>query len=163
MASSASRAASVEELKARGNDRFAKGDLCGAAKLYKHALQQGGAVHLLQSNLSAVYLQGRMLAAALEAADAAIAAEPSWPKAHFRRGSVLAALELWREAALSYQRALAYEPQNATLHKALQAAQAQLASPHALGAGSVFSWGRGEFGALGHGDVKETVAFNPNP
>ena len=40
MASSASRAASVEELKARGNDRFAKGDLCGAAKLYKHALQQ---------------------------------------------------------------------------------------------------------------------------
>ena len=31
MASSASRAASVEELKARGNDRFAKGDLCGAA------------------------------------------------------------------------------------------------------------------------------------
>ena len=106
MASSASRAASVEELKARGNDRFAKGDLCGAAKLYKHALQQGGAVHLLQSNLSAVYLQGRMLAAALEAADAAIAAEPSWPKAHFRRGSVLAALELWREAALSYQRQL---------------------------------------------------------
>ena len=115
MASSASRAASVEELKERGNDRFAKGDLCGAAKLYKHALQQGGAVHLLQSNLSAVYLQGRMLAAALEAADAAIATEPSWPKAHFRRGSVLAALELWREAALSYQRGVA--PQVSTRSK----------------------------------------------
>ena len=92
MASSASRAASIEEVKARGNDRFAKGDLAGAAKLYKQALQQGGAVHLLQSNLSAIYLQGRMLAAALDAADAAIAANPSWPKGHFRRGSVLAAL-----------------------------------------------------------------------
>ena len=117
MASSSSRAASVEELKARGNDRFAKGDLAGAAKLYKHALQQGGAVHLLQSNLSAIYLQGRMLVAALEAAEAAIAADPSWPKGHFRRGSVLGALELWREAELAYQRALALDPQNATLHK----------------------------------------------
>ena len=54
----------------------------------------GGAVHLLQSNLSAIYLQGRMLVAALEAAEAAIAADPSWPKGHFRRGAVLAALEL---------------------------------------------------------------------
>ena len=155
MASSSSRAASVEELKARGNDRFSKGDLAGAAKLYKLALRQGGAPHLLQSNLSAIYLQGRMLVAALGAAEAAIAADPSWPKGHFRRGSVLAALELWREAELSYQRALALEPQNATLHKALQTAQGHLASPHALGAGSVFSWGRGEFGALGHGDTKD--------
>ena len=53
-------------------------------------------MHLLQSNLSAIYLQGRMLVAALEAAEAAIAADPSWPKGHFRRGAVLAALELRR-------------------------------------------------------------------
>ena len=39
--------------------------------------------------------------------------------------------------------------------QALQAAQGHLGSPHALGAGSVFSWGRGEFGALGHGDAKD--------
>ena len=41
MASSSGRSASVEETKAHGNDRFAKGDLAGAAKLYKQALQQG--------------------------------------------------------------------------------------------------------------------------
>ena len=44
---------------------------------------------------------------------------------------------------------------NPNPNQALQAAQGHLASPHALGAGSVFSWGRGEFGALGHRSVVE--------
>ena len=45
----------VEEAKTQGNARFAKGDLAGAVKLYKHAVASGGAPHLLQSNLSATY------------------------------------------------------------------------------------------------------------
>ena len=60
----------------------------------------------------------------------------------------------WLSTSLTSGDAGANPNPNPTPNQALQAAQAHLASPHALGAGSVFSWGRGEFGALGHGDTK---------
>ena len=96
----------VEEAKGQGNARFAKGDLAGAVKLYKHALEAGGSRHLLHSNLSATYLAADMLLAALAAADAAVAAKPDWPKAHFRRGAALAAMG-FRQAHAVRQRRLA--------------------------------------------------------
>ena len=58
-------------------------------------------------------------------------------------------------AELAFARALSAEPQNATLQKAIEAARAHTTNPHARGAGAVYSWGKGEFGALGHGDCKD--------
>lgn len=75
-----------------------------------------------QANISACCLHGGLMAAALDAADAAIAAKPEWPKGHYRRGSVLAAAGLWHEATLAFTRALAVEPDNKQLQQVTTAA-----------------------------------------
>jgi len=140
----------------QGNALFTAGDLAGAVRLYKKSLEAGATDrHLLYSNLSACYLAAGLLDAALTAANAAVDESPSWPKGHFRRGAALAELALWPEATLSLQRALAGEPQSATV-QALLARCLERAPPVAIrGQSMVHSWGRGEFGALGHGDLKD--------
>ena len=92
-------AASVSNgARVQGNTLYQQGNLAGAVKLYKRALDAGAEEsHLLFSNLSACNLAAGLLHAAVEAADAAIAAHPAWPKGHYRRGAALAALELWPE------------------------------------------------------------------
>ena len=150
-------AASVAEAgRKQGNALFAAGDLAGAVRLYRRALEAGlNDEHLLHSNLSACCLAAGLLYAALESADAAISTKPSWPKAHFRRGAVLVALKLYPEALTSLRRALAGEP-NSQAVQGLIAECVNFQPPPALrGGGCVYSWGRGEFGALGHGDTKD--------
>ena len=100
-------------------------------------------------------LSGGLLHAALDAADACISAQPTWPKGHYRRAVVLAALELWPEAILSLQRALVFDPKSLTVHALLKDCMAKRPPPGLRGGGMAYSWGRGEFGALGHGDVKD--------
>ena len=108
-------AASVSEgARQQGNVLYQQGNLAGAVRLYRRTLTAGTEEsHLVHSNLSACLLAGGLLHAALEAADAAIAANPAWPKGHYRRGAVLAALQLWPEAILSLRRALVHDPRSA--------------------------------------------------
>ena len=96
-------AASVAEAgRKQANALFAAGDFAGAVRTYKRAIAAGAdEQHLLHSNLAASYAAAGHYAAALEAADAAVAASPAWPKAHYRRAVVLVKLEMWREAGLA--------------------------------------------------------------
>ncbi len=148
----------ITEAKSRGNTFFQSKKYRSAVQHYRHALatESGGAeAHLLFSNLAAVYTAAHFPASALAAADAATALKPDWPKGHFRRGTVLAACELWVEAARSFERALAAEPRNASVQRAIAAAREKVATAHGWGGGAAFTWGRGEFGALGHGDARD--------
>ena len=152
-------AASVEEARKHGNELFSQGDHAQAARVYRQALSCGQGDrskdgHLLQSNLAACYSELGLHAAALESADAAVKFKPSWPKAHYRRGSALAAVGLWAEAEAAFVRALAAEPNNKQLRQA--AANARGKRGAGSGGGAVaYTWGRDEFGALGHGDRKD--------
>ena len=109
----------------------------------------------MQSNLSAAYLAAGLLAPALEAADAAIKASPTWAKGYYRRGAVLAALELWPEAVRSLQKALLIEPRAEGMRTLLATCEAKLPPLALRGGASCYSWGRGEFGALGHADTRD--------
>ena len=144
----------LQEVKSRGNQAFALGDYALAVRLYKRALEAGGTSHVLHSNLAACYLACGHLMSALEAADAAVSAKADWAKAHYRLGSVYSSLHLWAEAYLSFSRAVALEPRNAQLIAACAESRSKVNQAQ-LGSSMCFTWGRGEFGALGHRDVKD--------
>ncbi len=100
-------------------------------------------------------MQLGLLGAPLESADAAVAAKPTWPKAHYRRGVALSAIELWPEASRAFERALAAEPGNKQLQSAAARAREKCGALPRVGGAYTLTWGRGEFGALGHGDVRD--------
>lgn len=152
-------AASVAEAgRKQGNALYGVGDYAGAVRLYKRALSCGATdEHLLHSNLAACYSSSGLFAAGLEAADAAIASQPTWPKAHYRRAVVLADLQLWPEAKLSLLRALVGEPRNTAILALMETVAARMPGPYLRGGGMGYSWGRGEFGALGHSDLRDKV------
>ena len=146
----------VEAGRKQGNALYAAHDYAGAVRLYKRALAAGSEQpHLLHSNMSACYAAVGLMAASLDEADAAIATSPAWPKGHYRRGVALAALDMWPEAELSLRRALLGEPRSATVQKALEQCAASMPAPPQRGQGMVYCWGRGEFGALGHNDLRD--------
>ena len=152
-------AASVTEAgRKQGNALYAAGDYAGAVRIYKRAISSGAdEKHLLFSNLAACYVASGHYAAALEAADAAVSAYPEWAKAHYRRATVLAALQLWPEAAFALQRAFVGEPQNPIIQALMKTVASHMPGPMQRGAGMAYSWGRGEFGALGHSDLKDKI------
>ena len=121
-------AASVADAgRKQGNALYAAGDLAAAVRVYRRTLDAGAEnKHLLHSNISACCLAGGLLNAALEAADACIALEPTWPKGHFRRAAVLAALELWPEALLSLRRAQLGDPRSSGVRSMVEEASSKL-------------------------------------
>jgi len=66
------------------------------------ALPEGDSRHKLLCNRSLALGKALRHAEALAAADAAAAAGPAWPKAHWRRGSALRGLQRFQEAALAF-------------------------------------------------------------
>jgi tetratricopeptide (TPR) repeat protein len=83
---------SEEALRLQGNAKLTAGDIDGAIAIYQTCLELDPCSHQTMTNLSyAKYLQ-HDLVAALQYADAAIAAQPSWIKGHFRRALALLAL-----------------------------------------------------------------------
>ncbi len=66
------------------------------------ALPEGDARHKLLCNRSLALGKALRHVEALAAADAAAAAGPTWPKAHWRRGSALRGLQRFQEAALAF-------------------------------------------------------------
>eukprot|EP00966_Prymnesium_polylepis_P068218 1585429-Prymnesium_polylepis.1 len=150
-------AASVAEAgRKQGNALYAQHDYAGAVRIYKRAIGAGAEEkHLLYSNLAACYAASGLYSAALEAVDAAVEANPTWPKSHYRRATILVALELWPEAMLALQRALVGEPRNPTIQALIEKVASSMPNAVLRGGGMAYSWGRGEFGALGHNDTKD--------
>jgi tetratricopeptide (TPR) repeat protein len=102
----------MEELKSRGNDEFGRGNYRAALKLYQRALQKSDctaprARAVLFSNRAACHLALDEDFEALRAAEAAVAADPTFEKAHVRCGSALERIPGRRADALAAYRRVA--------------------------------------------------------
>jgi tetratricopeptide (TPR) repeat protein len=142
----------VEALKQRGNAAFRQKDYETALQLYRDALELcdqtmvGGGVggggtaaqdqeeqQQLSSldelerdcllNCAAASLQLEEPASAAACCDAAVAIDPTHPKAFYRRGQAYAALGKRKRALSDYERAAGLAPKNAAIQKAYRAAK----------------------------------------
>lgn len=84
-----------------GNDAFRAGDFATAVARYSDALAAEPSAALL-SNRSAAHAGLRAWTSALADADAAVALDAAWTKAHFRRGTALSGLGRYADAADAY-------------------------------------------------------------
>ncbi|KAG9412297.1 hypothetical protein AC1031_015228 [Aphanomyces cochlioides] len=118
----------VEEVKRRGNQAFSKGVLEEAEVLYTRGVEVAQTdVHILYSNRSAARLKMGKKELALEDAQAAVAAAPTFAKGFFRQGQALVALKKYQRAVDALTQAEALEPGNASVVKALTEAKDLLA------------------------------------
>ncbi|RHY40473.1 hypothetical protein DYB30_007595 [Aphanomyces astaci] len=121
----------VDELKRRGNQAFSKGIMEEAEVLYSRAIEVTQSdVHILHSNRSATRLKMGKKELALEDAEAAVAALPSFAKGYFRQGQALIALKRYSEAVDVLTKADSLEAGNASVLKALAEAK-DLQAKHA--------------------------------
>jgi tetratricopeptide (TPR) repeat protein len=98
--------ATVDSLKAAGNDAFAKGKWDVAIDFYTRALDGAPGNHVLYSNRAAAYLARRFPGDALNAisdANTAIRLDPTYAKAYHRKGSALIQIGEYEDAAQTCQ------------------------------------------------------------
>lgn len=110
-----------------GNEALKRGDYETAVGEYSAAIDLDASSKVLFSNRSAARLalavktnNTDLVQSALVDADACVALDPAWPKAHFRRATALKALEKYEDAANAFWDALRLDPNNAQLRAALQ-------------------------------------------
>lgn len=106
----------AQVLKERGNAAMKQGDLDGAIRLYQEALERltpaAEEASALHSNLALALLKVKRAEESLAAADACVAAKPSWHKAHFRRGDALFAMRQYEPALGAYETAALHAKTN---------------------------------------------------
>lgn len=156
----------------QGNAAFKDGDYERAIAFYTRGIEAGPGDARLFNNRCAAWLKLRQPAMALRDAQAAVALQPSWGKAHYRVGCCFDALGDYVEAVAAFSRAAALEAGDEAVVAALQAARRKLArvvgvgddasvqdvavaAERAKGHGTLFTWGHGQSGALGHGDARD--------
>ena len=122
-ASPAARSAFADVAKARGNAAFAAKEYSRAAAAYTIALRLDRGNAVLLSNRSAALAAMGKYGDALEDADRAVRAAPSWGKGHARRGAALIGLGQAGEAVKAYAAGLAVEPDAAYLREGLAEAR----------------------------------------
>ena len=122
--------AEVLAAKERGSSALKAGDLTAAAAEYRSALALCTAPELsekhaaaLQSNLSLVLLKAGNADGSLAAAEACVAANTTWHKAHFRRGEALFALKRFEAAVAAYQASLKLAPTDKDVARAAALAE----------------------------------------
>lgn len=119
------RAVAVNTLKEKGNAAMRAKNLPEAVRHYTLAIDLSGGRPLWEpaalaseelaaclSNRSAALLAAGDYVAALADAQAAVELHRPWPKAHYRKGKALAALERYREAREAYQAGQQFDPDN---------------------------------------------------
>lgn len=127
-------AASVTLLKERGNKAFKAQQFAQAEALYSDAISECDQlhdppdIHVLLANRAAARLRLGDGAGALQDASAAAAADPSYCKAHFRKGQALHALGQEEEACHALRAALSLEPGNKEVAALLAALAVQRAA-----------------------------------
>ena len=110
----------VEELKAEGNSAFSQGNYSKAVDMFSKAIELASTNHVLYSNRSAAYASLKDYEHALADAQKTIDLKPDWVKGYSRKGAALYGLERFDEAEEAYREGLKYEPENASLKKALE-------------------------------------------
>ncbi|RHY35001.1 hypothetical protein DYB32_000501 [Aphanomyces invadans] len=114
----------VEELKRRGNQAFSKGVMEEAEVLYARGIDVAQTdIHILYSNRSATRLKMGKKELALEDAEAAVAALPTFAKGYFRQGQALIAMKQYQRAIDALTRADSLESGNSSVAKALAEAK----------------------------------------
>lgn len=126
----------VEEIKNRGRACVVAKNYPDAASLYTKGIEVLSSmilsdeedsakkeIAILYSNRSLVLLQMGKVSEALESADAACENDPSYVKAHWRRGQACNACGNTADALTSFERALGLEPANKALKREVEAAR----------------------------------------
>ena len=113
----------AEAAKARGNAAFAAKEYGRAAAAYTVALRFDRGNAVLLSNRSAALAALGKYAEALEDADRAVRAAPTWGKGHARRGAALIGLGQAGEAVKAYAAGLAVDPEATYLRDGLTEAK----------------------------------------
>lgn len=118
--------------KADGDAAFKAKNFRTAYQHYTAALEATPDDHRVLSNRCQTYLRVSRHELALSDAERLVQLAPEWPKAHYRLGACLRALERFSEAVGAFQRAGELEPGNRDTAAALASARKQaLAGPRA--------------------------------
>jgi tetratricopeptide (TPR) repeat protein len=123
----------VEQLKQKGNKHFKAGEYEQAIQAYCEGLELDPNNHVLHSNACQAMLRHGNLKEAKHHAERCVELKPSWPKGHYRLGTVLLQLEEYNEAVKALEKAMSLVkqqgmPYDATLAAALEEARAKQAS-----------------------------------
>ena len=123
----------VEEIKSRGRSCVGCKNYPDAETLYTKGIEVLSSISgdesvkkdaaILYSNRSLVLLQMGKVSEALESADSACEKDPTYVKAHWRRGQAFNAIGNTADALASFERALSLEPTNKTLKREVEAAK----------------------------------------
>ena len=123
----------VEEIKSRGRSCVGCKNYPDAETLYTKGIEVLSSISgdesvkkdaaILYSNRSLVLLQMGKVSEALESADSACEKDPTYVKAHWRRGQACNAIGNTADALASFERALSLEPTNKTLKREVEAAK----------------------------------------
>lgn len=114
----------IAELKSRGNNAFKHKRLMEADVLYSKAIDLDRSLFTFFGNRSAARLGMGCSDTALQDAESAIEANPTWAKGYFRKGQALEALKRYNEAIEAYEEVLKLEPDNKAVPKKLQKVKA---------------------------------------
>ncbi|KAF8553339.1 TPR-like protein [Imleria badia] len=103
-----------DALKEEGNAFFRNGNFSDAVDRYQQAIEVHGpsVKPVLLSNLAAAYLKLGMYPEAHDAADKALAADPTSVKARYRRGMARKHMEMWTAANIDFTTMLTLDPSN---------------------------------------------------
>jgi tetratricopeptide (TPR) repeat protein len=121
---------SCEELKSQGNELFIKNDFVGAEALYTRAITEFDGSNndhnkaILYTNRSAARLGRDDYAGALEDSEKAIAYDPTWTKAYYRKATALEKLGRHRECFHTWKLASVYCESTPWLTKQIKSAAA---------------------------------------
>eukprot|EP00035_Acanthoeca_spectabilis_P038096 m.50146 g.50146 ORF g.50146 m.50146 type:complete len:394 (-) comp8995_c0_seq1:24-1205(-) len=110
-----------------GNEQFKIGEYQQAAVHYTEAIDLKQDIASVWCNRAMCWLKLAHADKALVDADACIALDAEYTKAHFRRGVALYQLERYREACEAYGKALQLEPTNDQAKASLRLAERKLA------------------------------------
>lgn len=113
-------------MKEKGNAALSSENFEEAIKYYTEAIALDSKNHVLFSNRSAAHAKAGNYAAALEDAEKTVAINPGWAKGYSRKGSALAYLGRYQDAASAYEEGLEKEPDNAQLAAGLSEVNRQI-------------------------------------
>uniref|UniRef100_K3WL84 Hsp70-Hsp90 organising protein n=1 Tax=Globisporangium ultimum (strain ATCC 200006 / CBS 805.95 / DAOM BR144) TaxID=431595 RepID=K3WL84_GLOUD len=118
----------VADLKAKGNNAFARRKFRDAVEFYTQAIALEPTSHILYGNRSAAYHRMKKYAEALEDANYAIEIDDTWVKGHYRKACALASMQRYKDAAEAFEHAFELCPTDASLEEKAQEMRDKLAA-----------------------------------
>jgi len=145
---------SAEDLKAKGNQAFTKGDFAEAVKFFSEAINLDPKNHILYSNRSGAFAGQKKYQEALDDADKTIEIKPDWAKGYSRKVTALQFLGRNDEAEKVCDQGLAIEPSNAQLKSSKEEIKKSKAGPQSRNPNDMLA-------NMFKGDVLAKLAANP--